>query len=225
MIATPRLQIHWRPLSEAEGADLERQAAEAMEREKGRLRRWGLAMPVVTGLVAAIYAALWMATFQLQLDLTRTIVSTVASFALLAGLVFWERRRLAKLRADWAKRIAEAAAYPLLQTDVEAERAWFGEPGWIFELGDGHALFADWDFPQDQPRARISWRQSQEGFHWLEQSGSSLPVGRFVIDWETLPDSHPLAKQPGPALFRLDSGDPAEALLAFREGSFPALKP
>jgi hypothetical protein len=217
--------IQTRPLSASELADLKRQAAEAEGQEAEAQRRSWLPVRRNGVIVLLIYLALWLATWRLQLDLKKTLVSTVASLVVVSVASVLElrsaRSRLMRVRNTWAESIAAAESNPVWQIDIAPRRAWGNEHGWIFDLGDGRGFFAEWNIPYKDPRERISWRMAWGGFEWLDQSGERIRSEPFRLDWNRFPDDHALARTFGPAIFRLGDRDPAAALLAFEDGTFP----
>lgn len=225
-IVTPhrRFNVHTRPLSGEERDGLRQRATEAEQAElaaQQKSRRW----KVLLGAAVVIYALLWVVTVQQQLDRTKATVSTIASFSVVTGAAIWEwharRQKIASIRRNWAESIAAAHAVEVTQIDVAPLRAWGGADGWIFELGDGFGLFAEWDIPQDEPKSAICWCRAGGGFHWVRQAGVPIPTSPMKVDWEAFPSEHPLALHFGPALFRLAGGDPIQDLLTFESGSFP----
>jgi hypothetical protein len=219
------IQIQTRPLSASELADLKRQAADAEGLEAAAQRRSWRPVRRNGAFVLLIYVALWVATWRLQLDVTKTLVSTVASLVVVSAASVLEvrsaRSRLMRVRNTWAASIAGAESNPVWQIDIAPRRAWGDEQGWIFDLGDGRGFFAEWNIPYKEPRQRICWRLACGGFEWLDQSGERIRSEPLRLDWNRFPDDHALARTFGPAIFRLNDQDPAAALLAFGDGTFP----
>lgn len=213
-----------RGLSDTERQDLARQAAANEQFMLVHLRR-ALRWAVLTGVaVTAIYAVLWLATVTMKLDRTKSIVSSVAAAAVYVAACTWDLRqswgRVKAVRKQWGDLRNRAEATPVIEAEVRPHRVWKWEYSWLFDLGDGRALLAEWDLPRKSASERIVARITAEGIQWIDQYGEDLPAASLDFDWDRLPDDHPLAENWGPAVFRLQ-GDPGDSIRAFADGSFP----
>lgn len=213
-----------RPINAFELADLERQreAAESTALAAQRSLRAQIAKSLVIG--GVIYIVMWGAVLVSGQDgLTKPFVSTVAGASVAIGVSTWEmrrsRREVVRARTGWAQAIVEAKLNPVEQVDIAPLRAWSCGEGWIFDLGGGAGMFAEFDIPEDVPRALLTWRKAYGCAAWIDQSGDEVP--RDAVNVPALPADHPLCNSWGPAVFLLDSKDPGGSLVRFEGGHFP----
>ncbi|MCB1018610.1 MAG: hypothetical protein KDC27_01725 [Acidobacteria bacterium] len=213
-----RLQVRKRPLAAQERADMEREARDSerfMLGHWGRaLRRWSL-FGVVT--LLALLALTW-AALHTEADPRKFAITGAVGATLFLGVCAWElqeaRARVGAVREAWARRVREASEQPVVEITVRPVRVWgSADTGWIFDLADGRALFADWDLPSGAATERIVAAVSSAGGVWFDQDGPELEAQPFPYSWEDVRDDHPLLEMTGPVLFRLDR----DASASFRD--------
>lgn len=223
------LSVTARRLTPEELAALQRAAEDALVPEREREARASRQNGWIGLAVLAIFAALWIATFRLNLDRTRSLVSTAASAAVCGGAWFADRRLAASRRRRiedlWRQEIDACAAGPVVVFEVRAGRCWGSpEQGWLFDAGDGRALLVDWDFPGGRPPA--SFRARAAAAHtWIDLLGESVTPEPLDFDWDSLPETHPLLRSWPPVVFALDPADPAAAIRAMHDPWFPRENP
>ncbi|MFN7923404.1 MAG: hypothetical protein U0Q16_25100 [Bryobacteraceae bacterium] len=215
--------IDRRPLREDESADLKSLASAAvnaeLDRQRAEWRRNGFTL----ALIAATYLAIWTATFRLHLDIVKTALLTAVTLAALAALAVWElrqnRQRIRHVKEAFAEGLRQARE--VRQLDCAPASAWECGEGWIFDLGNGYALFTEQDPDGTQVCDQMSFRWTI-GFSWTHSSGQLVECRKITIDWSRFPPppDHPLLAGWGPAVFRLHQ-DPAASLRDFEEGWLP----
>jgi hypothetical protein len=182
-----RVEIVARPLSATEQADLDRRAGEdeawALERWQRGGRRWWTA---VAGAGMLILAAMWWATLRYQKDIQKAAVSTIACSVLIAGFGLWDwregRKRVSAARKRWAELRELARREPVVEMAVWPVRAWGSDAeNWVIDVGEGWAVFTEWDLPQRRPTARIVFRACAAGFSWIDQEGDPCPAAPLVL--------------------------------------------
>ncbi len=181
------------------------------------LRRWIL----LGAAVVVILGALWWATLQGGLNRSKSAAATLGgclAFVVLCGWELWEARgRVAAVREAHARTLETALAKPVYEMTVQPARVWGSpEDGWMFDVGGGRALFADWDLPEGAATERIVASVSPAGGMWFDQSGAELSAEPLPYLWENLRDDHPLLELVGAGAFKLDD-DPGAALRDFED--------
>jgi len=214
-----RLRVTQRPLAERERMDLEVQARNAEHFMLGHwtrtLRRWS-----VIGLaVLAILTAFWWATAQWGLDIRKSATAAIGGGLAFLALSGWElheaRARVTAVRTAHARTMREASSQPVFEIEVRPARVWGSpEDGWMFDIGGGRALFADWDLPEGAATVTIVASVSPAGGMWFDQSGEELPAEPLPYLWENLRDDHPLLDLVGACTFELGE-DPGAAFRDF----------
>jgi hypothetical protein len=197
-----------RPINAFELADLERMHRNAMAEQQSARRR--TLRTLTAG--GAVYSAMWAAVL-----LTGHEGFVASTIAVAAGVSTWGLRRTRR-RNDWAKRIADAKARPVEQIDIAPLRAWRCGTGWIFDLGGGVGMFAEFEIPGGAPKSLLTWRKAMGCTAWIDQSGSEIACGAVSVP--SLPAHHPLRERVSPVVFTLDSKNPVESLLRFEGGHF-----
>lgn len=216
MNETARLRVKQRPLAERERTDLEYQARNAERFMLGHwtraLHRWSL----IGCAVLAILAVLWWATTQWGLDARMSALAAVGGGLAFVAISSWElyeaRARVKAVRETHASIMQSAASKPVYEIEVRPARVWGSpEDGWMFDVGEGRALLADWDLPEGAATETIVASVSPAGGMWFDQSGQELQAEPLPYLWENLRDDHPLLELTGAATFEL--GEDAGAAL------------
>jgi hypothetical protein len=121
-----RVRFERRPISADELADRELRAASALTAEQASQRRYRRHVQLKAALVVIIYAALWIATIRLRLDIWKAAVSTAVSSVVVVAAGVWDARRVrakvARVCAAWAESIELARSNPVAQIDIEPPR-------------------------------------------------------------------------------------------------------
>jgi hypothetical protein len=197
-----------RPINAFELADLETMRLNAMAEQRSARRR--TFRTLAAG--GAVYSAMWAAVL-----LTGHEGFVASTVAVAAGVSTWGLRRKRR-RNDWVKRVAEAKAHPVEQIDIAPLRAWRCGTGWIFDLGGGVGMFAQFEIPGGTPRSLLTWRKAMGFAAWIDQSGAAIACGTVSV--LSLPANHPLCERVSPVVFALDSKKPVESILRFEGGHF-----
>ena len=218
MTDVDRLRVRRRPLAERERADLERQA---LESERFVVADWTRALRRWTSIgiaVLVIFAALAWAAVSYALDRTQSAAVAAGGAVAFAAFAGWDlrhaRTKVRRLRDAWSRTIQTAGEQPVVEIELRPARAWgAGDTGWIFDVGGGRALYADWDLPLGSPTGTIVAAVSPAGGVWFDQSGAEIESEPFPYSWEDVRDDHPMLETQGPATFRLE----ADAGSSFRD--------
>jgi hypothetical protein len=131
----------------------------------------------------------------------------------------WElheaRARVKAVQESHARTIAGASSKPVFEMTIRPARVWGSlEDGWMFDIGGGRGLFADWDLPEGAATETIVASVSPGNGMWFDQSGEEMPAEPLPYLWENLRDDHPLLEYVGAVTFQLD-GDPGASLRDF----------